>query len=243
MAILSEYLRPSTVAEAERLLQERGEGAIILAGGTQVVADWERRTRPAIEAVIDIGRLGLGDVRTGGELLRAGATATLTDLIENETAAALAGGLLVRAARGEGPPNLRNAMTLGGVVAGAQTDSEVYAALLALGASVLVTRHDAPVPLAGFTAGARIITEVLIPLDDLRGGLARVARTPTDRPIVAAVAVAGAGGTRVALCGVGERPILDGDPYRPFSDFKGSADYRQAMAAVLKARALAETTR
>lgn len=241
MAILSEYIRPATVAEAERLLQERGESAVILAGGTQVVPDLERRARPQVDAVIDIGRLGLGAVRAGGELLRAGATATLTDLIENETAAALAGGLLVRAARGEGPPNLRNAMTVGGVVAGAQTDSELYAALLALGASVIVTGRDAPVLLADFAGSEGLITEILIPLDDLRSGLARVARTPSDRPIVAAVAVSGASGTRVALCGVGDRPILDGAPFAPYADFKGSADYRQAMAAVLKQRALAET--
>ena len=199
MAILSEYIRPATVAEAERLLRERGESAVILAGGTQVVADLERRVRPQVGTVIDIGRLGMSGIRTGGVLLRAGATVTLTDLIENETAAALAGGLLVRTARGEGPPNLRNAMTLGGIVAGAQTDSEVYAALLALGASVIVTSSDAPVLLADFAGSEGLIVEILIPLDDLHGGLARVARTPSDRPIVAAVAVSGAGGTRAWL--------------------------------------------
>ena len=152
----------------------------ILAGGTQVVSDLERRARPQVDAVIDIGRLGLSGVRASGVLLRAGATTTLTDLIENETAAALAGGLLVHAARGEGPPNLRNAMTLGGIVAGAQTDSEVYAALLALGASVIVTGRDAPVLLADFAAGAGLITEILIPLDDLRAGCAP--RTHAVRP-------------------------------------------------------------
>lgn len=243
MAILSEYLRPTTVAEAERLLRERGPSAALLAGGTQVVADLERRLLPEVEAVIDIGRLGLGDLDSDGAALRAGAAVTLTDLTTHAAGASLANGLLARAARGEGPVNWRNAMTLGGIVAGAQTDSEVYAALLALGASVITATSTGPVPLESFETGGALITSVLIPLAGVRGGHARVARTPSDRPIVAAVAVASPERTRVALCGLGSRPLLDGAPYTPYADFKGSAEYRQAMAAVVKQRALAEAAR
>ncbi len=67
-----------------------------------------------------------------------GAMCTLAALTEHAEAAALAGGLLLRAVRGEGPVNLRNAATVGGAVACAEYDSEFYAALLALGASVTV---------------------------------------------------------------------------------------------------------
>jgi CO/xanthine dehydrogenase FAD-binding subunit len=67
-----------------------------------------------------------------------------------------------------------------------------------------------------------------------------VARTPSDRPVVAAYATAGSAGDRVALCGVGPRPLLAGRPLNPPSDFRGSAEYRLAMAEVVAARALAE---
>ena len=63
---------------------------------------------------------------------------TLSGVTAHPTLRELADGLLVRAARGEGPVNLRNAATVGGVVACAEYDSEFYAALLALDASVTV---------------------------------------------------------------------------------------------------------
>jgi CO/xanthine dehydrogenase FAD-binding subunit len=85
-----------------------------------------------------------------------------------------------------------------------------------------------------------LITEIHIPRAALTGGHARIARTPMDRPIVAAVAVIGDGVERVVLCGVADRPILDGDGINPISDFKGSADYRREMVSVVRRRAQEE---
>ncbi len=153
-----------------------------------------------------------------------------------------AGGLLRRAAQGEGPVNLRNAATVGGVVAAAESDSEFYAALLALDAHLVVHEGTRPktIPLAEWVPGRGLITEVRLPLAAWRGGAARIARTPSDRPIVAAYAVVDAGVQRVALCGVAHHPILAGMALDPPDDFKGSAEYRRAMAEVVMARALAE---
>jgi CO/xanthine dehydrogenase FAD-binding subunit len=86
------------------------------------------------------------------------------------------------------------------------------------------------------------------------GGLARVARTPSDHPIVAAVAVIAndADGMRIALGGVAPRPLLiEFDrpeaaedavaqaiaAAEPYADFRGAADYRRAMGAVTARRA------
>ena len=243
MAILAHYLRPATLAEAAELLRTHGARARILAGGTQLIPDLAPRTDRMVDAVVDISRLGLNSVRAAAGVLRIGGCATLTDLLQHETAAGLADGLLVKAAQGEGPVNLRNAMTVGGVIAGADTDSELYAALLALGATVTTTAADGPQPLATLAASSAlegIISEVQIMLDGQRGALARVARTPADRPIVAALAVRDSSGTRVALCGLGTHPLLSGSPIEPYSDFKGSAEYRAAMAGILAQRALAQ---
>ncbi len=143
----------------------------------------------------------------------------------------LAGGILRRTAQAEGPVNLRNAATLGGLVAGAEPDSELYAALLALDAQVLLSdgETETTIPLADLTAGdvaGKLITGVTIPIANLTSGHARVARTPSDRPIVAAIAVVGDGVERVAVCGVAPRPVLSTATFDPATDFKASAEYR-----------------
>jgi CO/xanthine dehydrogenase FAD-binding subunit len=174
--------------------------------------------------------------------LRIGATVTLTQLIEHAIAGALADGLLRRAAWGEGPLNLRNRATVGGVVASAEADSEFYAALLALNAAVVL--HDGAqehmLRLEDLQSVAGLITAVLLPTAPARGGLARVARTPADRPIVAALAVRTADTECVALCGVAPRPVLLGTELAPPDDFKGSAEYRRAMIEITIERARAE---
>ena len=95
-------------------------------------------------------------------------------------------------------------------------------------------------PLAQLAALTGLLTEVQIPLAEQRGGHARVARTPADRPIVAAIAVSGTDGERVALCGVAARPILADVPLAPPDNFKGSAAYRRAMVNVVTQRALSQ---
>jgi hypothetical protein len=69
-----------------------------------------------------------------------------------------------------------------------------------------------------------------------------VARTPADRPIVAAYAVRDSADDEicVGLCGVGSTPVLHGDPLSPPDDFKGSADYRRKMADVVVRRAVVQ---
>ena len=150
--------------------------------------------------LVDLSRAGLNHIelvtQDGRQFIRAGATVTLSQLIEHEVGGALADGLLRRAAAGEGPLNLRNAATIGGVVASAEYDSEFYTALLALDAAVIL--HDGEqehtVQLEDMQSVAGLITAVLIPAAAARGGMARVARTPADRPIVAAAVVRAAGG-------------------------------------------------
>jgi CO/xanthine dehydrogenase FAD-binding subunit len=74
---------------------------------------------------------------------------------------------------------------------------------------------------------------------------ARVARTPQDSPIVAAVARHQPDGSALlALCGVAATPVLVGpgdlDTLDPPSDFRGSKEYRERMARVLARRVLNE---
>jgi len=79
-----EYVKPASLEEAVALLAERGEGAAVLAGGTDVVA-LLRDGAIAPEVVVDIkGIEGLADIRTAGDRLFLGPLVTFTDLIESE---------------------------------------------------------------------------------------------------------------------------------------------------------------
>ena len=242
MANLSEYLSPTSTAEAVRLLTSAGGNYVALAGGTHLVGELETGQANHLDGVVDLGGLGLETIHVDGDALTIGAMALLTDIVEHEVAGELAGGLLRRAARGEGPINLRNAATIGGVVATAEHDSEFYAALLALNATVHISDEtgERSIHLAELTAVRGLITAVSLPVVEARSGLARVARTPSDRPIVAAVAVVTDAGERVALCGVAKRPILSDSEFSYISDFKGSAEYRRSMTGIVVERALAQ---
>ncbi len=246
MAILYEYARPSDVDEALALLAKNEGRLLPLAGGTLLVGQLETRSLTGIDGVVDLRDTGLDSIRVEGDVVRMGAMCALSGVTAHPALCGLADGLLVRAARGEGPVNLRNAATVGGVVACAEYDSEFYAALLALDASVTVRRPDGTEetrPLAQCDAVRGLIVEVTLALRDLRGGAARVARTPSDRPIVAAYAVRTPGvepSTRIALCGVADRPLPAGATLAPPDDFKGSAEYRLAMAEIVVRRAVAE---
>jgi len=69
---------------------------------------------------------------------------------------------------------------------------------------------------------------------------ARAGRTRADKPIVAVVARLTPGGElRRAASGVAATPILLGnlDELEPPSDFRGSAEFRRALAVTLAARA------
>ena len=106
-------------------------------------------------------------------------------------------------------------------------------------------------PLRAELLRGRLITQALLPLH-VRLAYEFVARTPADRPIVsAAVARWPSGRTRVALGGYGRAPALalDGpEPggaeiaaqtaYSQAGDSWASAEYRQAMAAILTRRCL-----
>lgn len=146
------------------------------------------------------------------------------------------------------------------------------AALLALGATVTVERADEveTVELETLVQGGSdgAPQSLHVPRSDaVRWGEACVARTPSDDPIVAAIAVVNLGDgvvkeARVALTGVSSQPVwmaeaahqlLDGEMDRervegvasavegevqPQGDYLGSEDYRRAMAGVLTRRAL-----
>ncbi len=269
MTLLKEYYRPQTLDEALALLR-RDAATVPLAGGTHLV--------PALttSAVVDLQELGLDELVAEGPRINFGAMVRLQRLVES--ARDQVGEFVAEAARREGPLTYRNAATIGGTIAIGDPSSCLLIALLVLDAEVQLRLPDpATVSLDRllddphkFLGGGLITGVTALSAASAPGvAMAAVARTPRDKPIVAAavrVAPTGElnGDVRIALTGVADRPVrayeaeerLKGQPLEKRladeavartltclhvpSDFKGSQEYRCSMAAVLVWRALQE---
>ena len=260
------YHRPHSVEEALTLLRQ--PNTVPLAGGTALLATEEGITN----AVVDLQDAGLNALTWAddGRLLRLGAMVRLADLHDFlAPLTELQGGaaLLCDAIRRAGPNTYRHAATVGGIVASRLPDSELLAALLALGTTVSL-RLPAPetLSLAAYLEDDEpppgLITEFDVFWSAGHGTAERVARTPADYPIVAVTLWQPRDGApRLAATGIAARPLrlaaaeaalrngvnettiaTAAEAARAAAahpgDFRGDAAYRAEMTAVLTRRVL-----
>lgn len=243
MAQLKTYHRPTDLETVIELLSRPGVHTALLAGGTHLTPHLDE----LIEEVVDLQAAGLDTITTALGEITLGAMVRLQTIVDDERMPAL----LQETARREAPNTLRQAATLGGLVVGADPESELLAALLVSEANVEIrnahgTRQlplpaflvDVPTALAG-----GVVTAITVASGG-QGIAERVARTPADRAIVAAVGRKGDDGLlKLALCGVAATPILvdpaEVDALNPPADFRGSSDYRRQMIQVLTQRVVA----
>jgi CO/xanthine dehydrogenase FAD-binding subunit len=162
---------------------------------------------------------------------------------------------------------MRNETPVSRVLASPRIAPQWVAALLALGTKVTVEGAAEEMPLA--EARSDDVKALHVRAEKLRWGEARVARTPADEPIAAAVAAVRieegiVQEARVALTGVWPEPVrlaespaqlvggpLDAESIQavaqaveqevtPAGDYLGGEAYRRAMAGVLTRRVLAQ---
>ena len=269
MLNLREIHKPTTIADALKLLQQPGTAA--LAGGTELIAGQRRDVR----AVVDLSALGLSYIRESDGAIAIGATPPLAELAESPILRALANGVIAQAAHRSAASVLRNQETVAGTLI-VEPDSILAVALLALDAQVTIVRKETrTVPLDDFLSMREhllmmaLLTEITVPMTNPRALLRTVARTPSDKPIVSACATARidkgvARDVRIALGGVAETAVrasaaeklLEGqalidalvekavrtvaENLSPCGDFRGSVEYRKEMAVVLTRRAIKE---
>lgn len=241
------YHRPDSIEEALQLLSRQGLNSAVLAGGTQLNSDLS-----GVDEVVDLQSTGLDQITAGDERLSLGAMVRVQTILDAASLTNDTPPLLREMARREGPNTFRNAGTIGGAIVTADPESELLAALLVFEADVTIhtTAGAHTMPLSDFLTDVRghlesgILTGVSLQTAGPTAH-ARVARTPQDSPIVAALARRKPDGAALlALCGVAPTPILAGpgdiSNLDPPADFRGSSQYRKKMAQVLARRVLSE---
>ncbi len=214
------YFRPGTVSEAVSLLSELGEGARIIAGGTDLLVE----KPPEVDSLVDITSLPLDYIEDDGKCLRIGALTTLETLLESDV---FVGPYVViaEAASQFGHRNARNLATVGGNLCSSVPSADMAPPLIVLDASVRIAGpvEERAVPIGAFFVYVRknvieedeLLVEVQVPAQPPRTGTAfsKIGRTSVDIAVVnASVRLSlGEDGTcddaRIALGSVAPTPI------------------------------------
>lgn len=166
------YERAESVDAALALLVEHGEDASIMAGGHSLLPVMKLRLA-APEMIIDIGRIPeLSYIRVDGNEVAIGA-GTRHRAVESSGLVQAEVPLLAAVARTVGDPQVRHRGTLGGSLAHADPASDLPAAVLALGGTVVLRspRGTRQVPIMDFFTGVfstvkepdELIVEVRVP--------------------------------------------------------------------------------
>jgi carbon-monoxide dehydrogenase medium subunit len=266
-----DYVRAASAEEAIDLLVEHGDEAKLIAGGHSLLP--LMKLRLAIPAVlIDVGRVrGLSYIEERGDEIAIGALARHHDL---ETSALLKQQvpLLAYTAHQVGDPQVRHRGTLGGTLAHGDPASDLPAAVLALGGTLVAQGPNGRREIAaadffeGFLETAlgadEMLVEIRVPKVAGAGwSFQKFNRRAQDWAIVGVAAVVN-GSTGIALINMGSTPLRAAaveeavrsgasaadaaasadEGTDPPSDINASSEYRRHLATVLVRRALEEAT-
>ncbi len=159
-----DLLQPRSLPEALEMLAAQGEGALPLAGGTNLVVDLRSgRRRPSL--LVDISHLDeLRAIRREGDMLVIGGGATIAQILDEPLIAEYAPSVR-EAARVFANPLVRNRATVGGNLVDGSPAANMPPPLLVLDAEVELSSRD----------GRRTM-----PLDDFLRGVRQTARRPDE---------------------------------------------------------------
>ena len=258
-----DYHRPSSVAEAARLLASAGEGKLLAGGHTLLPTMKLRLAGP--KNLIDLGRISeLRGIERKGNDLVIGAMES-HDAVASSPVVRGALPALCQLAAHIGDQHVRHRGTIGGSVANNDPAADYPAAVLALNATVVTNKREikADAFFRGLFATAlgadEIITRIAFPIAR-KFAYAKFAN-PASRYALVGVAVADtASGVRVAVTGASASGVyrasdmeaalakdwsaqslaaLGGDQAKMMSDIHADAQYRAHLVGVMARRAVA----
>ena len=135
-----DYFEPKSVDEALSTLARHGEGAKVIAGGTDVLVDMKFNETPA--CLVNIKRIpGLSFIRENGNSLLIGPMTTIREIETNNLVRERLSALW-DAAHQFASLQIRNTATIGGNICRASPSGEVLAPLLVLGAKLRMAFED-----------------------------------------------------------------------------------------------------
>jgi len=221
-----EVHKAATLEEASALLDRFSPDVRLLAGGTDVLVDL-KSARYAVGHLVALGAIkSLRGIAQGRDGLRIGALTTVAEL-DRSALVAGAYAALRDATSQMATPQVRNAATVGGNVAGAVPCADLPPVLIAMNATALVrsAKGERTVPLEDLIIGPRrtilredeLLAAIHVPTPPERSGAAyarfglRQANAIAVAGVAAAVALHDDGtvrSARIALCAVAPVPKL-----------------------------------
>jgi len=211
------YLRAGSADEALSMLVEHSDEAKILAGGHSLLPLMKLRlASPSV--LIDVGRISeLSYVRDDGDHVAVGALTRHCDVQRSELLQANVP-LIAHVAGVIGDPQVRHRGTIGGSIVHGDPASDLPAAVLALGATLVISGRAGTreVPAAEFFRGFletaigpdELLTEIRLPKMDGAGwSFQKFNRRAQDWAIVGVAAVGAQAGGGIALVNMATTPV------------------------------------
>jgi carbon-monoxide dehydrogenase medium subunit len=258
------YHKPSSVADAVKLLSSDPDARAISGGQTLLPALKHRLNKPS--AVVDLSGIAeLRGIRREGDKLVVGALTKHKEIAESaEVKTAIPA--LAKMAQHIGDIQVRNRGTIGGSVANNDPAADYPAAVLGLGATVVTDKRRIAADeffQGMFTTAleqGELVTAIEFPIPE-RAGYAKM-RNPASRYVMAGAFVAKTkpGEVRVAINGAGPGVFRQAEMERALSanwspdavagvrqpadglnaDIHGRAEYRAHLVTVMAKRAVAD---
>jgi len=168
-----EYIQPKNLEKALELISDPSKRTRIIAGGTDLILEFERKVSPEPELLIDITRIaGLDQISLEDDLIHVGPLATHNHVVSSELLQQYAAPL-VQACWQIGAPQIRNRGTVAGNILTASPANDTITPLIAMDASVELRSSNSTriIKLVDFFKGVRktvirpdeILTDILIP--------------------------------------------------------------------------------
>jgi CO/xanthine dehydrogenase FAD-binding subunit len=231
--------KPQSLDEAAELLKHLSFYPVYGGGASLFRTDGRD-----VEAVVDLSTLIPPQIELNATdgAYRIAATVKLADIQ----------GQLQRIIAEDMPETLRNTLTVGDELLECRPDSLLLAALsITQRVNVGIVTHRSTDSLSiddwyNLSPEERqelVVSEIIVPQELYEGTVAplafeKVSRTPKDKPIVAALAVH----QLAVVIGLADRPVLYREVMQSqISDYRGSAEYRTAMARVVVERAVTKS--